>query len=275
MMMQNFQPSPELAKMIKSYHIWHFEFPPKAKIPFKSLLPKPEQYITFYVRGFDTIYLERDQLVVVRRKTSIIGQSTQLIQRKVSPRFLIIQVPFFPGALSGVTGIRFDELTDRSLEMDLIFPQEIRIVQQKLLRAKSYVELIRIVDDFFVSLVRRKAKFYKSPFERVLPFFSDCQDEKRIEWLASHACLSLRQFERLSKDYFGVGPKTMLRIKRFSDSFILKNRHPEYSWFDVAISCGYADYQHMVRDYKEFAGLKPNQLWDSDAKAPDRVWGLR
>lgn len=275
MIFQNFQPSAELAGIVKTYHIRHFEFPPNSKIPVKPFPPRPEQYITFYVRGFETIYLQKDQVSLTRSKTSIIGQSTQLVQRKVSPQFLIVQVPFFPGALFGLTGIPFDELRDKSLELELIYPQETRVVDQKLQEAKSYVEMIRIVDDFFIYLVRSKEKFSKSPFERVLPFFTDSYDDKRIDLLADQACLSVRQFERLSKNYFGVGPKTMMRINRFSESFILKNRHPDYSWFDVAVSCGYVDYQHMVRDYKEFAGFKPNELWVFDGKAPDRVLGLR
>ncbi|MDI1322801.1 MAG: helix-turn-helix domain-containing protein [Algoriphagus sp.] len=275
MIFQSFQPSPELVGLVKTYHIRHFEFPANTNIPVKPFAPRSEQYITFYVKGFETIYLPKDQVSLTRSKTSIIGQSTQLVQRKVSPQFLIVQVPFFPGALYRLTGIPFDELRDKSLEMDLIFPQETKVVDQKLHEAKSYWEMIRIVDDFFISLARSKVSFSKNPFERALPFFSDSFDDKRIDLLADQACLSLRQFERLSKNYFGVGPKTMMRINRFSESFILKSRHPEYSWFDVAISCGYVDYQHMVRDYKDFAGVTPNQLWIADGKAPDRVLGLR
>lgn len=275
MIFQNFHPSPELTGIIKTYHVRHFEFPPNANIPVKPFPPRPEQYVTFYVKGYESIYLQRDQVSQIRAKTSIIGQSTQMVLRKISTQFLIIQVPFFPGVLYGLTGIPFGELRDKFIELDLIFPEETKEVDQKLLEAKSYVKMIQIVDEFFISLFRKKAKFSKNSFERTLPFFNDSSNEKRIELLADKACLSVRQFERLSKNYFGVSPKTMIRINRFSESFILKNRHPEYSWFEVAISCGYVDYQHMVKDYMEFAGIKPNQLWSSDGKGPDRVLGLR
>lgn len=274
MVFQNFQPSPELAGAIKTYHIRHFEFGPNAIIPVIPYPPRPEHYVTFYVRGFELVYMHRDKVSLTRSKSSLIGQSTQLVQSRVSPQFLIVQVPFFPGVLFGLTGIPFWELRDKSLELDLIFPQETKVVDQKLLEAKSYVEMTTIVNEFFILLFRSKSKVSKSPFERVLPFFNDAFDEKKIVLLADQACLSLRQFERLSKNYFGVSPKTMMRINRFSESFILKNLHPEYSWFDVAISCGYADYQHMVRDYVDFAGLKPNKLREADLKAPDRILGF-
>lgn len=170
MIFQNFQPSAELAGIVKTYHIRHFEFPPNAKIPVKPFPPRPEQYITFYVRGFETIYLQKDQVSLTRSKTSIIGQSTQLVQRKVSPRFLIVQVPFFPGALFGLTGIPFDELRDKSLELELIYPQETRVVDQKLQEAKSYVEMIRIVVIFSFIWFGAKKSFRKLPLSGFYPF---------------------------------------------------------------------------------------------------------
>ena len=40
-----------------------------------------------------------------------------------------------------------------------------------------------------------------------------------------------------------------------------------------AIRCGYHDYQHLVKDYKEFTGYTPPQFFAIDNGSPERVFG--
>jgi hypothetical protein len=56
MVFQNFIPTPALQDYFKEYHLRHFSFDPKAKIPIKAFPPRPEQYLLFYPRGFETSY---------------------------------------------------------------------------------------------------------------------------------------------------------------------------------------------------------------------------
>ena len=205
----------------------------------------------------------------------LIGQSTLMVHRMVSSQFLLIQVPFHPGALYRLTKIPFYELKDRCLDLDLIFPKETRLVWQRLLEAQTYEVMVAVVDEFISQLFEKYAQQELHSFERALPLFSSLGDTKSLDLVADKACMSLRQLERLSKKYFGVGSKTMIRINRFTWSLIYKSRNPDLTWFDVAIACGYEDYQHMVKDYRDFAGVTPTQLWQADSVAPDRVLGLR
>ncbi|TDQ16668.1 AraC family transcriptional regulator [Algoriphagus boseongensis] len=275
MIFKNFSPSHELAGLVKSYHVRHFEFSPKAKIPFKAFPPRGEQYLIFYVKGCEKIYLQKDQETIIRNKATLVGQSTQLVYRMVSPQFLIIQVPFYPGALHRLTGIPFEELKDKSLDFELLFPIETREIEEKLQGCRSYEAMVQLVDQLLIVLFRKKSSMDNHPSERALPYFFISESIQNVDFLADEACLSLRQFERLSKKYFGVGPKTMLRINRFSKSYIFKTKNPELSWYEVSAACGYEDYQHMAKDYKDFSGITPAQLWDLDTLSPDRILGLR
>ncbi|MDX5337700.1 MAG: helix-turn-helix domain-containing protein [Cyclobacteriaceae bacterium] len=275
MIFKNFSPSPALTGLVKSYHVRHFEFSPKAKIPFKAFPPRDEQYLNFYVKGFETTFDPIQNREQIRAKTTLVGQSTHMVYRVVSPTFLLIQVPFFPGALHRLTGIPFDELVDRSLEFELLFPQETREIEERLHEEKSYEGMIDLIDRFLISLFKKKEFVENHPFERALPHFLTSESVSKIDLLADQACLSLRQFERLSKKYFGVSPKTMLRINRFTKSYIFKSRNPHLSWFEIAAACGYEDYQHMVKDYRDFSGKTPSQLWELETRGPDRVLGLR
>jgi AraC-like DNA-binding protein len=249
--------------------------PPGLKIPFKPFPPRDEQYLLFYVKGSEQLFSQGESVPRVRKGIMLVGQSTHMDHRMVSSQFLLVQVPFHPGVLYRLTKIPFYELKDRCLDLDLIFPKETRTVWQRLLEAQTYEEIIAVVDGFISQLFEKYVQRELHSFERALPLFSSLGTIKTLDLVADKACMSVRQLERMSKNYFGIGPKTMIRINRFTWSFIYKSRNPSLPWFDVAIACGYEDYQHMVKDYRDFAGVTPTQLWQADSVAPDRVLGLR
>lgn len=273
MLFQSFKPSPILQNLVKTYHVRHFEFPENTKIPVKLFPPRAEQYINFYIEGGETQYFKSSGKSTFIDQVSLVGQYTQLVNRRTTPKFLIVQVPFYPGALFKLTGIPFEELRDQSITLDCLYPVEIRRVNEQLKEAKSYAQMIRIIDEFLTQLYVR-CNSRNHPFEKILPYLGHYQAVKRMDWLADQACLSVRQFERLSKNYFGVSPKTMARIARFSGTYIVRNKRKDCSWLDIAAMFDYEDYQHLVRDYKEFTSVTPNELWVADQRSPDKALGL-
>jgi transcriptional regulator GlxA family with amidase domain len=87
------------------------------------------------------------------------------------------------------------------------------------------------------------------------------------------ACLSHRQFDRKFLERVGVSSKQYMQIIRFDKAFRMKNRYPEKDWLTIALHCGYYDYQHPVRDYKDFTGCTPNQFLEVENQAPERTFG--
>jgi AraC-like DNA-binding protein len=64
------------------------------------------------------------------------------------------------------------------------------------------------------------------------------------------------------------------RIARFDRAYLLRNRRPERSWLAIAGACGYHDYQHLVRDYKDFTGMTPPEFDRIERASPERRFGL-
>ncbi len=81
-----------------------------------------------------------------------------------------------------------------------------------------------------------------------------------LDEMANCACLSISQFQRRFEAQMGVSPKLFTRIARFSWAFQQKERNPALDWLSVAVQADYHDYQHLVRDFKQFAGVLPNTL---------------
>jgi transcriptional regulator GlxA family with amidase domain len=84
--------------------------------------------------------------------------------------------------------------------------------------------------------------------------------------------LSYRQFEKRFEQLVGVTPKYFARISRFYQAFVLKENNPTLDWLSVAVRTGYNDYQHLAKDFKEFAGTTPTILIKESLESPSRAF---
>jgi len=56
----------------------------------------------------------------------------------------------------------------------------------------------------------------------------------------------------------------------------LHENNPEISWTSIAYECGYFDQMHLIRDFKEFAGVAPGVIEKELSHIPIRMQaGLR
>ena len=91
--------------------------------------------------------------------------------------------------------------------------------------------------------------------------------------MAKESFLCNRQFERRFKERMGISPKLLSRIARTHKAFRIKYRHPKMDWLSVALLCGYHDYQHLAKEFQDFAGTSPNLYLLEDDQAPERLLG--
>jgi AraC-like DNA-binding protein len=80
------------------------------------------------------------------------------------------------------------------------------------------------------------------------------------ERLASTLGLSDRHFRRHVRDSTGFPPKTYARLLRFVDAMWTADRSSHPVWADVAVSAGYFDQSHFIRDCVALAGTSPRAL---------------
>lgn len=69
---------------------------------------------------------------------------------------------------------------------------------------------------------------------------------------------SHRHFVKLFSEEVGLTPKRYSRVVRFTNALDTVWKQPSASWADVAAGGGYADQPHFTREFREFAGLSPN-----------------
>lgn len=77
---------------------------------------------------------------------------------------------------------------------------------------------------------------------------SDLADE--LEWSRKHLA------SRFNAD-IGLGPKMVARLLRFRRVVDRPARELSSCWSEVALDAGYFDQAHLIRDFRQFAGMTP------------------
>ncbi len=204
---------------------------------------------------------------------TLTGQRTFVCKQYNGPDFLDFQIVFQPTAVFALTGIRADELTDQALDAAYLFPRQIRFTYARLQEVASYQEMLQIGESFVRELLPVLIKT-RHRLDLVAHQMLKMEGKGSVEWLAQEACLSLKQFNRIFLERTRVTSKHYSRIIRFNKAFNLKNRYPERDWLSISLQCGYYDYQHLAKDYKDFTGLTPIAFHQLEKASPEFILGL-
>jgi len=265
MHLREIYPSPALSQFIRLYRIIDFEFQHQLAIPPKAYSPRPEQCLQFFPSPTLIAYKEKK---VKPKSALLMGQHTIVNHRIVYKKFLSLQVVFQPGALYRLMGLSINELTNESLEAELVLGRQIESVNDQLYFAKNHQHMIQIVEAYLLNLFGN-TRYDALPIDRMTRWMFD--PKENLDWYVSNACLSHRQFDRKFIERVGVSPKEYLRVVRFDQAYRMKNSKPEMNWFDIAVACGYYDYQHLSKETKAFTGQTPASFFSMDS--PERLLG--
>lgn len=276
MIHQFYNPVPALNGYIKNYLLLHFKFDRQAPVPPKIYPVSPEQGFTFYVRGCCVAETPELGFSEKRPRSVIWGQTLHKQYMKVNhnDEYVMINVCFYPGALFKLFQIPMTEFLHKNVDAEAVFGRELWDTNEKLANAKTYTEMISIVNGFFVEKLRKLNHYWFHPIEKIPMFLMQNPNGFSLSKLAHDACLSNSQFERKFTQQVGITPKLFARICRFEQAYSLKQHFPNLDWLSIAIQTGYNDYQHLVKDFKQFSGFTPTILLNEQARSPEKYLGL-
>jgi AraC-like DNA-binding protein len=263
-------PGPDLMHVVRDYLIAHFRFDRDSSSPRKQYVPRPEQGLTFFVRGRPSmtspITGEADEAPSV----ALFGQQALRCDVHLASEFLMLRVHFRPGALFRMLDIPLYELGAGYFDAEPVLGPDIRDVSDGLVTARSYAEMIERVEAFLRRHTGRSARDVHA-VDRVASYLLTEPVQPPVDWLARQACLSPRQFNRRFTERMGVGAKLYARLVRFNRACVFKAANPATAWPAVALKFGYTDYQHLVRDFRQFASAAPNAWLRAENTSPERV----
>lgn len=260
MLLDNIKPLPALADFISCYRIADWKFTCGEEILPSPYPPRPQECLQFFPREAELVSYNNEPYFQPNSKCIINGQHTVMNRRLVSRNFLTVLIVFKPGALYSLTGIPATELINYYGDAEDILGKEVVWVNEQLYYATSYSDMITIVEKYLLTRTSslKKKHHIINDIARLM-----MHDDKNlsIDYFIKEAFICPRQFDRKFKEYMGINPKLFARITRIDKAFRMKNKYPHKDWLSIALHCGYYDYQHLAKEYKDLTGHTPNEFF--------------
>jgi AraC-like DNA-binding protein len=259
-------PHPALQEFVTSILTINASFPEVENDIIIPYPPTPLQSIIFHGNFPIKLQKERDFHFTLKPSTVIVGPQCTRANLLIGQRLNVVRVDFQPCGLYRLLGIPMKYFYDDVFDANDVMGSEVQTVNEKLIATSNEEKQKVIVENF---LLRKRKNLQKSlPFDSAIHELMKKNGNITLDKIASLSCLGLRQFERICGERIGIPPKVFARIIRFSKAYRLKESFPAISWTSIAHEAGYFDQMHLIRDFKEFAGVTPHMMDKPILSAP-------
>jgi AraC-like DNA-binding protein len=152
---------------------------------------------------------------------------------------------FADGVGPAVLGVPADELTDRELPLEAVWPAAV---------ARRLAEAA----DPLAALEAASARRWRPPDRVMAGLAAGARAGRSVGVIADALGLSARQLQRRCRSSFGYGPKMLIRVVRMQRALELARLGRSLA--DVSVAAGYADQAHLSRDVRALTGVPLSEL---------------
>jgi AraC-like DNA-binding protein len=168
-----------------------------------------------------------------------------------------VQVELSPVGAHLLLRTPMHELFGRVVELEPLFGRAGVLLREALGCAHDWEQRFALLDDFL--LARLDDRLSPVPaVTRALARLRASGGSVRVDVLAAELGCSRRYLAAGFREQVGVSPKLLGRILRFRRAVSLIGSGP--GWAEIALTCGYYDQAHLVRDFRQFAGSSPREF---------------
>jgi AraC-like DNA-binding protein len=164
---------------------------------------------------------------------------------------------FHPGRLMQVLGASAAPLTDQEIPLSVLVAPTALELNDRIHCAASFDNCILAIE----AVLRSQVPSVPAPALQALLEIGGEGDRRSVSVLAETAFLSERQFRRICLRETGVSPKSLERIVRFRKAWLTLHNRPGCSVRELAREQGFSDQAHLIREFREFAGVSPGHLF--------------
>jgi AraC-like DNA-binding protein len=245
------QPHQSLRPYIDRYWVWEDE----ANLP--KLLPGTGCEVMFHYRNPFSLYDDRSEVQLP--ECHLICPRHMPSRAKPSGQVGFISVRFRSGAFRHFCRIPMNEMVDSILDLKQIWGGQGASLERGVLESSHLEERIHCIEQFFLSCLQQNEK-QETWLDRAINEVYYRFDSLSLSDLSRQYAVSERHLQRKFKEATGVGPKYFQRVARFQTTLkeLILNHQTEY--LDTALTYGYYDQSHFLKDFKQFVDESPSQF---------------
>ncbi|GAB3920745.1 helix-turn-helix domain-containing protein [Larkinella terrae] len=152
------------------------------------------------------------------------------------------------------------ELFSQSRPLDeLIQPQKLEEVEDRLAGAKTNPQRIAIIEQFLIS--KRLRSGPEPLLAQAVMSIKIAHGKTGIKSLAESLSISQDAFEKRFRKAVGTSPKQFAELVRFR--YLITAQSADRSLTDLAYEAGYFDQAHFIKDFRTFTGQAPQDFFKS------------
>ncbi|MDO3626605.1 helix-turn-helix domain-containing protein [Mucilaginibacter sp. BT774] len=231
------------------------------------------------IDGADNRLLPDTSIVLAFRiKGNIIDQSQDEARNlpqsvitglRKSPRFLsyavstaCLLVIFKEGGAAAIFKEPLHELFSRSMSLNEIIPvSQLELVEEQLIEAEDNKQRVGIVERFL--LLRLDERRADQMVVRAIQKIKQTSGTIKVSALASDMAISLDPFEKRFRKVTGISPKQFAVTVRFRN--LINQFSATESLTELALTAGYFDQAHFIKDFRTFTGMSPREFFKTEA----------
>ena len=230
--MQQCPPSKYLAGIVHSY--------------LQILTPKPTPY-PMIPDGTQALFVSEDS-------TNLSGGISQALNLQLPARGEYFGIRFYPGALRHFFKLNIGEIGNQLVDAQFLPARFLARLHEHLYQLDNFQKRALHCDQW---LLRQLEAQPRSIFDQALAFIYKSRGNIEIEQvLARGIGVSSRHLNRLFQQHTGLSTKSFAQTIRFQHVSKQLSVQPESS-LKAAMSLGYFDQAHLLKDFKQRVGLSP------------------
>jgi AraC-like DNA-binding protein len=199
---------------------------------------------------------------VVRRQSSVLlsGQILSPLRVRATGSTDIVGIRFRTAAASAVLRVPLADITHRVDALSDVAPELGETLHAAASRNENRAARVAALSDVLMRHVVREPDPLAAAAIRSL----DASHAPAVSRIADAYGVSARTLERKVLDATGLPPSSLRRVLRFRRAFRLLDQAPPGTWARTATRTGYFDQAHMIRDFRQFAGVAPSEFFKTD-----------
>jgi AraC-like DNA-binding protein len=249
-----FRPGPPLASLIET--IWDWDAPAAAH-RFERILPVANASLIINLAEDETrVYDDATRrcerfggaaLDAPRHRSFVIDTAEQV---------RVMGVVFRCGAAAAFFRERMDTLVNAHVDLDDLVAAPFRGIRERLLEAHGPRARIAMLCGWLADLADEAS--IPTAIAHATAQLRDAPDLARVTHAHRESGLSPRRFGEVFREHVGMSPKRYTRLQRFRAVVESVQRGERVEWSRVAADGGFYDHPHLVREFRDFAGMTPS-----------------
>jgi AraC-like DNA-binding protein len=172
----------------------------------------------------------------------------------VASQFFVAGVQFTPGGALPFFDPPLAELANRQVPLDRLWGGLADELRDQVLASSSAEARLDTIERVLLSRLRLGRALHPA-VDYAVRRLQRCGEP--VGQVVRRIGMSHRRFLDLFVGQVGLTPKRFARVRRFQRVVQQVHAGRPVHWAEVALSCGYYDQAHFIREFAEFSGVNP------------------